>query len=42
MKIESIKPALNSRFMAKLTNGEVVIISRQYVPQLKEKLKGGL
>lgn len=42
MKIESIKPALNSRFMAKLENGEAVIISRQYVPQLKEKLKGGL
>ena len=42
MKIESIKPALNSRFMAKLANGEAVIISRQYVPQLKEKLKGGL
>lgn len=41
MKIECIKPALNSRFTAKLKNGEAVIISRQYVPQLKEKLKGG-
>lgn len=41
MKIESIKPALNGRFMAKLKNGETTIISRQYVPQLKEKLKGG-
>ena len=41
MKIESIKPALNGRFTAKLTNGEATIISRQYVPKLKEKLMGG-
>lgn len=41
MKIESIKPALNGRFTAKLTNGESTIISRQYVPKLKEKLMGG-
>jgi DNA-binding LytR/AlgR family response regulator len=41
MKIESIKPALNGRFIAKLTNGEATIISRQYVPKLKEKLMGG-
>lgn len=40
MKIDSIKPALNGRFIAKLTNGESVIISRQYVPKLKERLKG--
>lgn len=40
MKIESIKPALNSRFTAKLTNGEKVIISRQYVSQLKKLLRG--
>jgi DNA-binding LytR/AlgR family response regulator len=41
MKIKCIIPALNGRFMAKLINGEAVIISRQYVPKLKEKLKGG-
>ncbi|MGE4272716.1 MAG: LytTR family transcriptional regulator DNA-binding domain-containing protein [Desulfitobacterium sp.] len=40
MKVHSIKPALNGRFLAKLANGESVIISRQYVPPLKERLKG--
>lgn len=37
-KIRSVTPALNGRFEAKLFNGETVIISRQYVPQLKKKL----
>ena len=40
MKIVSIRPALNGRFLCKLTNGEEVIISRKYVPDIKEKLKG--
>ena len=40
MKIVSIRPALNGRFLCKLTNGEEVIISRKYVPEIKEKLKG--
>ena len=40
MKIVSISPALNGRFLCKLTNGEEVIISRKYVPEIKEKLKG--
>lgn len=40
MKIECIKPALNSRFVAKMKNGEEVIISRKYVPDLKQKLQG--
>ena len=39
MKIESVKPALNGRFLAKLLNGEEVIISRQYVPELKRILQ---
>lgn len=39
-KIESIKPALSGRFSAKLYNREEVIISRQYVPELRVKLKG--
>jgi len=39
MKIESIKPALNGRFTVKLLNGEDVIISRQYVSLLKNRLK---
>ena len=40
MKIVSIAPALNGRFLCRLTNGESVIISRKYVPEIKEKLKG--
>lgn len=39
MKIVSIAPALNGRFRCKLTNGEEVIISRKYVPEIKERLK---
>lgn len=42
MKIKSIKPALNGRFMAILQSGEEIIISRKYVPALKEMLKGGV
>lgn len=37
-KIVYIRPDLNGRFEAKLKNGEKVIISRQYVVQLKKKL----
>jgi DNA-binding LytR/AlgR family response regulator len=36
-KIKSVAPAGSSRFLATLTNGEKVIISRQYVPALKER-----
>ncbi|BCN30795.1 LytTR family DNA-binding domain-containing protein [Anaeromicropila herbilytica] len=39
LKIESVKPALNGRFNAKLLNGEQVIISRSYVPELKKILR---
>lgn len=42
MKIKAIKPALNGRFMAILQSGEEIIISRKYVPALKEMLKGGV
>ena len=41
MKITSVRPALNGRFAAILKNGEEVIISRKYVPELKQVLKGG-
>ncbi|MBB2184719.1 LytTR family transcriptional regulator DNA-binding domain-containing protein [Lachnospiraceae bacterium MD1] len=37
-KIKSISPAYSGRFEALLFNGETVIISRQYVPELKRKL----
>ena len=40
MKIKSIKPALNGRFVAMLYSGEETIISRKYVPELKKALKG--
>ncbi|MCL2058070.1 MAG: LytTR family transcriptional regulator DNA-binding domain-containing protein [Oscillospiraceae bacterium] len=36
-KIISVSPAGSSRFLATLSNGEKVIISRQYVPALKER-----
>ena len=36
MKADSIKPALNGRFLCKLSNGEDVIISRKYVPEFRE------
>lgn len=39
LKMECVKPALNGRFTARLLNGEQVIISRQYVPELKKKLQ---
>lgn len=37
-KIESLTPAFGGRFEALLKNGEKIIISRQYVGNLKEKL----
>ncbi|MDE7479288.1 MAG: LytTR family transcriptional regulator DNA-binding domain-containing protein [Lachnospiraceae bacterium] len=37
-KVRSLSPAFNGRFEALMKNGEKVIISRQYVPVLKEKL----
>lgn len=37
-KIKSISPAYSGRFEALLFNGEKVVISRQYVPDLKRKL----
>ena len=40
MKVVSIKPALNGRFVLRLRNEEEVIISRKYVPDVKKKLRG--
>ncbi len=42
MKVKSIKPALNGRFLAILQSGEEIIISRKYVQELKNALKGGI
>lgn len=41
MKLESISPALNGRFTAHMKNGENIIISRQYVPEMKRAVMGG-
>lgn len=38
MKVESISPLLNGKIEAQLQNGEKIIISRQYVSKLKQKL----
>lgn len=40
MKIDHVRPILNGRFSATLFNAEEVIISRQYVPELKKRLLG--
>ena len=37
-KIAYVKPIFNGRFEAKLKNDEKVIVSRQYVLDLKKKL----
>lgn len=37
-KFRSIKPEKNSRLIATLTNGERLIVSRQYIGEIKEKL----
>lgn len=37
-KIKSLSPALSGRFEALLDNGEKIIISRQYVVDLKKRL----
>ncbi|MFU0827679.1 MAG: HTH LytTR-type domain-containing protein [Lachnoclostridium sp.] len=37
-KIKSVSPVFSGRFEALLLNGEKVVISRQYVPELKKRL----
>ncbi|MDF2822358.1 MAG: response regulator of the LytR/AlgR family [Clostridiales bacterium] len=41
MKLDSISPALNGRFTAHMKNGEKIIISRHYVPEMKRAVLGG-
>ncbi len=36
--IESVSPMLGARLEARLGNGERIVISRQYMPELKRKL----
>ncbi len=40
-RIEFIKPALSGRFEVSMENGEKVMVSRQFVPDLKRKLGVG-
>ncbi|WP_455716800.1 LytTR family DNA-binding domain-containing protein [Anaerosporobacter sp.] len=40
LKLESAKPALNGRFTVTLSNGERVMITRKYVSNLRERLRG--
>lgn len=40
MKLDSISPALNGRFTAHMKNQEDIIISRQYVPEVKRIVLG--
>ncbi len=40
MKIQSIQPAFNGRFLAVLNSGEKIVISRKYVKALKSAIKG--
>jgi DNA-binding LytR/AlgR family response regulator len=42
MKVERVAPMLNGRIKAELENGELLIISRQYVPNFKKKLGIGV
>lgn len=41
LAVLSVSPALNGRFTAHMKNHQKIIISRQYVKQLKVKLQGG-
>ena len=40
MKVDHVRPILNGRFSATMFNEEEVIISRQFVPELKKRLLG--
>lgn len=41
MQIESFRPVLDSRFLARMKNGEDVLVSRMYAKELKKKLMEG-
>lgn len=41
MRLDSISPALNGRFLAHMKNGEKLMISRQYAQDLKKIIVGG-
>lgn len=41
LQIDSFRPALDSRFLARMKNGEDVLISRMYAKELKRRLMEG-
>ena len=41
MQLDGISPALNGRFLARMKNGEKLMISRQYAQSLKKIVMGG-
>lgn len=41
MQIQSFRPALDSRFFARMKNGEDIMVSRMYAKELKKKLMEG-
>lgn len=41
MKLGGIAPELNGRFIAKMKNGERLIVSRQYAPELRRTVMEG-
>lgn len=38
LKVESIRPALNGRYLARMENGEEVIISRKYAKHVRKTI----
>ena len=38
--LEHIKPLINSRLEATLSNGERIYITRKYIPEIRKKLEG--
>ena len=40
-KIESFRPALDSRLYAKMKNGEDIVVSRMYAKEIKKKIMEG-
>lgn len=42
LKVDSIRPALNGRYLARMENNEEVIISRKYAKSVKKRIMEGL
>lgn len=40
-KIESLRPEVNARYLARMKNGEDVVVSRMYAKQIKREMLAG-